>query len=150
MCACFQLAKDELNSADIALFLHGDPSQINPSLPLEEQAGLLPYDEEIEFPKERLRLGQQIGSGAFGRVVRVLLSLCRLQVHFVLILGSRRGHRHHRVRGVLHRRREDVQTARLKVAAGRTHVRDQNHASPRKTSQCRQLAGSVHLGAGKT
>lgn len=59
-----------MNAAEIALFLNGDPSQINPSLPLEEQAGLLPYDEEVEFPRERLKLGQQIGSGAFGRVVR--------------------------------------------------------------------------------
>lgn len=32
-----QLAKDELNSADIALFLHGDPGQLNPALPIEEQ-----------------------------------------------------------------------------------------------------------------
>ncbi len=63
------MAKDELNSADIALFLHGDPSSINPSLPVEEQATLLPYDDQVEFPRERLRLGQQIGSGAFGRVV---------------------------------------------------------------------------------
>ena len=32
-----QIAKDELNSADIKLFFHGDPSCINPSLPLEDQ-----------------------------------------------------------------------------------------------------------------
>ena len=33
----FQIAKDELNQADIKLFFHGDPSSINPSLPLEDQ-----------------------------------------------------------------------------------------------------------------
>ncbi len=59
-----------MNSADIALFLHGDPASLNPSLPVEEQAALLPYDQDSEFPRERLRLGRQIGSGAFGRVVR--------------------------------------------------------------------------------
>ncbi len=44
-CRRHRLAKDELNSADIALFLHGDPASINPSLPVEEQATLLPYDQ---------------------------------------------------------------------------------------------------------
>ena len=32
------------------------------------QISLLPYDSNLEFPRERLRLGKQIGSGAFGRV----------------------------------------------------------------------------------
>ena len=30
----------------------------------------LPYDKRWEFPKNRLRLGQELGSGAFGRVVK--------------------------------------------------------------------------------
>ena len=55
------------------MFLHGDPGSINPSLSLEEQASLLPYDEDIEFPKDRLKLGEMIGSGAFGRVVSIIL-----------------------------------------------------------------------------
>lgn len=64
-----QYLKDEINTRDIYHFLRGDPCSINPGLPLEEQAALLPYDEDIEFPKDRLHLGQVIGSGAFGRVV---------------------------------------------------------------------------------
>ena len=63
------MKKDELSAADIALFLFGDPSSLDPAQPLEEQASLAPYDEEIEFSRDRLKLGQQIGSGAFGRVV---------------------------------------------------------------------------------
>ena len=34
------------------------------------KVSLLPYDPGLEFPKERLKLGKQIGSGAFGRVLR--------------------------------------------------------------------------------
>ena len=34
------------------------------------KVSLLPYDAGLEFPKERLRLGKQIGSGAFGRVFK--------------------------------------------------------------------------------
>ena len=37
----FQIAKDELNQADIKLFFHGDPSSINPSLPLEDQVRIV-------------------------------------------------------------------------------------------------------------
>lgn len=33
---------------------HGD---YNPDLPIDEQAGCLPYDVKWEFPKDRLRLG---------------------------------------------------------------------------------------------
>ena len=69
-CKRHSQAKDEINSQDIAKFIHGDPGSVNPSLPLEEQVSLLPYDDRIEFPRERLKLGQQIGSGAFGRVVK--------------------------------------------------------------------------------
>ena len=31
---------------------------------------MLPYDGRWEFPSERLKLGPELGSGAFGRVVR--------------------------------------------------------------------------------
>ena len=31
---------------------------------------MLPYDGRWEFPAERLKLGVELGSGAFGRVVR--------------------------------------------------------------------------------
>ena len=30
----------------------------------------LPYEKRWEFPKHRLRLGRELGSGAFGRVVK--------------------------------------------------------------------------------
>ena len=51
------------------VFLNGDPSLINDDLPLDEQASLLPYNPSMEFPRNRIKLGKQIGHGAFGRVV---------------------------------------------------------------------------------
>lgn len=37
---------------------------------LDEQADLLPYDRRYEFPRNRLQLGVQIGTGAFGIVFK--------------------------------------------------------------------------------
>jgi FMS-like tyrosine kinase 1 len=67
----FQLASEH----EVEVFLRGNPSQINENLPLDEQASLLPYNTEMEFPRNRLKLGMQIGSGAFGRVVRTKICL---------------------------------------------------------------------------
>ena len=69
LCRRQKLAKEEISAREIACFLHGNPDEYNASLPVEEQVCLLPYDADIEFPKQRLTLGQQIGSGAFGKVV---------------------------------------------------------------------------------
>ena len=74
MCRRQKLAKEEISAREIACFLHGNPGEYNESLPVEEQVCLLPYDEDIEFPKERLTLCQQIGSGAFGKVVSTILN----------------------------------------------------------------------------
>ncbi|EFX67214.1 hypothetical protein DAPPUDRAFT_130278 [Daphnia pulex] len=37
---------------------------------MEYQTEFLPYDKKWEFPRKRLRLGQELGSGFFGRVVK--------------------------------------------------------------------------------
>ncbi|KAI9554610.1 hypothetical protein GHT06_019883 [Daphnia sinensis] len=50
--------------------LQGDQSRLNHDLPLEEQTDLLPYDKRWEFPRNRLRLGKQLGVGCFGRVLQ--------------------------------------------------------------------------------
>ncbi|ODM98276.1 Platelet-derived growth factor receptor alpha [Orchesella cincta] len=51
-------------------FYKGAVENINPDLSVTDQAYLLPFDSKWEFPKERLSLGMQLGSGAFGRVVK--------------------------------------------------------------------------------
>lgn len=51
-------------------FENGNIDCINPHLTLDEQADLLPYDRKFEFPREKLQLGQQLGTGAFGVVFK--------------------------------------------------------------------------------
>lgn len=43
---------------------------IDPALSLDEQADLLPYDKKYEFSRDKLKLGNQLGAGAFGIVVK--------------------------------------------------------------------------------
>ena len=52
------------------MFEAGDPSAINPELGVDDQAELLPYNSEYEFPRDKLKLGKQLGQGAFGRVLK--------------------------------------------------------------------------------
>lgn len=54
-----------LKRAGLANFEDGLPDQLNPDLDLNEQADLLPYDKRFEFPREKLKLGQQLGGKIF-------------------------------------------------------------------------------------
>ncbi|KAK2716332.1 vascular endothelial growth factor receptor 1-like isoform X2 [Artemia franciscana] len=71
-----KMKKERQRKAFLALhnlekFEEGNPEIINPEQTLDEQAELLPYNKKSwEFPKERLKLGKQLGVGAFGRVVQ--------------------------------------------------------------------------------
>lgn len=60
----------ELKAAGLANFEEGNVDLINPDLALDEQADLLPYDKKYEFPREKLKLGKQLGAGAFGVVIK--------------------------------------------------------------------------------
>ncbi|XP_075234261.1 vascular endothelial growth factor receptor kdr-like [Lycorma delicatula] len=51
-------------------FEQGQIGSINPDLDLAEQADLLPYNKKFEFPRKKLKLGKQLGSGAFGVVLK--------------------------------------------------------------------------------
>lgn len=62
----------ELKAAGLQHFQEGDRDSINPDLPMNVQADLLPYDVKYEFPKEQLTLGYEIGSGAFGVVHKAI------------------------------------------------------------------------------
>lgn len=53
-----------------SMFLHGNPESLNPDMTLDEQAYLLPYDMKYEFPRRKLKLGELLGSGAFGMVLK--------------------------------------------------------------------------------
>ena len=52
------------------MFNDGDPTSINSDLGVDDQADLLPYNKSFEFERDKLKLGKQLGSGAFGRVVK--------------------------------------------------------------------------------
>lgn len=72
---CYRIKKEKdivraLKRAGLANFEEGNLEQLNPELDLNEQASLLPYDRRFEFPREKLKLGQQLGAGAFGVVVK--------------------------------------------------------------------------------
>lgn len=53
-------------------FEKGAIDRLNPNLGLSDQAALLPYDNSWEFPREKLNLQIQLGSGAFGLVVKAI------------------------------------------------------------------------------
>ncbi|KAH8378483.1 hypothetical protein KR093_011649, partial [Drosophila rubida] len=59
-----------LKAAGLANFEEGAVEHINPALSLDEQAELLPYDRGFEFPRDKLKLGKQLGAGAFGVVLK--------------------------------------------------------------------------------
>jgi FMS-like tyrosine kinase 1 len=60
----------QLTAQELNMFENGDPGSINPELGVDDQADLLPYNKSYEFPRESLKLGKQLGSGAFGRVLK--------------------------------------------------------------------------------
>ncbi|XP_033216141.1 vascular endothelial growth factor receptor 1 isoform X3 [Belonocnema kinseyi] len=64
--------RKELMEAGLMHFEEGALECLNPELTLDDQAELLPYDRKWEFPRERLKLGKQLGCGAFGVVRKAL------------------------------------------------------------------------------
>ncbi|XP_044749513.1 vascular endothelial growth factor receptor 1-like [Coccinella septempunctata] len=59
-----------LKEIGLAYFEQGQLENLNPDLGLEDQAELLPYDRKWEFPPENLKIGKQLGAGAFGVVMK--------------------------------------------------------------------------------
>ncbi|KAL0113762.1 hypothetical protein PUN28_012704 [Cardiocondyla obscurior] len=62
--------RKELMEAGLMHFEEGALECLNPDLTVDDQAELLPYDKKWEFPRERLKLGKQLGSGEFGVVMK--------------------------------------------------------------------------------
>jgi hypothetical protein len=55
-----QRLRRELNIAGLTNFEKGALESINPELPVDEQAELLPYDKKWEFPRDKLKLGESL------------------------------------------------------------------------------------------
>lgn len=58
----------ELRAAGLANFDEGNLNCFDPTLALDQQGDLLPYDRSREFPKDKLELITPLGKGAFGEV----------------------------------------------------------------------------------
>ncbi|CAH1128807.1 unnamed protein product [Ceutorhynchus assimilis] len=72
---CIRIRKEralrrELKLLGLENFHNGNPENLNPELGIDDQAELLPYNQKFEFPIENLKLGKQLGSGAFGVVLK--------------------------------------------------------------------------------
>nr|XP_033321453.1 vascular endothelial growth factor receptor 1-like [Megalopta genalis] len=65
-----RMMRKELMEAGLMHFEEGAVECLNPDLTVDDQAELLPYDNKWEFPREKLKLGRQLGSGAFGVVLK--------------------------------------------------------------------------------
>ncbi|CAB0039875.1 unnamed protein product [Trichogramma brassicae] len=72
---CIKIKKEktmrkQLMEDGLIYFEEGALDCINPGLTIDDQAELLPYDRKFEFPRGNLKLGKQLGSGAFGVVIK--------------------------------------------------------------------------------
>ncbi|XP_063881163.1 vascular endothelial growth factor receptor 1-like isoform X2 [Scylla paramamosain] len=68
----YQARKETLNLQlrEQRMFIEGDPSSLNPDIPLEQQAELLPYNTKYEVSRDSIIFDKLLGTGAFGRVYR--------------------------------------------------------------------------------
>ncbi|XP_076383505.1 vascular endothelial growth factor receptor 1-like [Megalopta genalis] len=72
-----RIMREELMEAGLTHFEKGAVESLNPDLTVDDQADLLPYDKKWEFPREKLKLGKHLGSGAFGVVLKAeALGIC--------------------------------------------------------------------------
>uniref|UniRef100_A0A146L3H9 receptor protein-tyrosine kinase n=2 Tax=Lygus hesperus TaxID=30085 RepID=A0A146L3H9_LYGHE len=63
-------AREEVFPADLYFIREGNVEYLNPNLDIADQAEFLPYNQAWEFPIEKLKLGKQLGFGAFGVVMK--------------------------------------------------------------------------------
>nr|WOX59909.1 receptor tyrosine kinase PVR1A2 [Carcinus maenas] len=60
----------DLQLREQKMFMDGDPNNLNPDIPLEQQAELLPYNTKYEVSRDSIIFDKLLGTGAFGRVYR--------------------------------------------------------------------------------
>ncbi|XP_023246671.1 vascular endothelial growth factor receptor kdr-like [Copidosoma floridanum] len=61
-----------VKESSLTPFTEGELDLMNPELTVDEQAELLPYDIRWEFPREKIKLDEKLGSGAFGVVYKAM------------------------------------------------------------------------------
>lgn len=65
-----KLQKLEFRALYNELSREGKLVVINPHIPISDQTDILPYDSKFEIDKSRFKLGETVGIGNFGRVVK--------------------------------------------------------------------------------
>ncbi|XP_063591900.1 platelet-derived growth factor receptor beta-like, partial [Penaeus indicus] len=73
--------KKELRDNVAFLFRKGKLNELNSDCTADEQAELLPYDRKWEVSRRDIHLGRQLGSGAFGRVVKAVVTGAAAENH---------------------------------------------------------------------
>lgn len=73
--------KKELRDNVAFLFRKGKLNELNSDCTADEQAELLPYDCKWEVSRRDIHLGRQLGSGAFGRVVKAVVTGAAAEKH---------------------------------------------------------------------
>ena len=53
--------------------LRGNPKAFNPNIPLDQQSEFLPYEKRWEFPKARLRLGNNKKGITPKSIIKIIL-----------------------------------------------------------------------------
>ncbi|XP_076382484.1 vascular endothelial growth factor receptor 1 isoform X2 [Megalopta genalis] len=88
-----KINRRKLVEAALSHFEEGAVGSLNPDLTVDDQADLLPYDRQWEFPREKLKLGKCLGSGAFGVVLKAeAVGICKGEsVSTVAVKMVRRG-----------------------------------------------------------
>lgn len=64
--------RKKFERAGLARFENGYVNGLSPNLALDAQADLLPYNSRYEFPSYKLKLGKELGAGAFGVVLEAM------------------------------------------------------------------------------
>ena len=62
--------KVEFRKTLLARQLSGDPTKVNPAIPLNEQAKVMVYNPKLEIDRSNFTVGQLLGSGNFGCVYK--------------------------------------------------------------------------------
>ncbi|XP_014208940.1 vascular endothelial growth factor receptor 1-like [Copidosoma floridanum] len=75
--------------AGLENFEEGVLDLISPELTVYEQADFLPYDKKWEFPREKLKLGERLGSGEFGVVLKAEATKIIADQHTTIVAVKR-------------------------------------------------------------
>ncbi|CAG0888866.1 unnamed protein product [Darwinula stevensoni] len=96
--SCYRFRKEkarkiELSEEETERFFRGQPESLNPTMGLGQQAHLLPFEKNWDFPSEKLKLGEVLGSGQFGYVLKAVAGgICPPEPETTVAVKRRKPH----------------------------------------------------------